>query len=489
MQNTLGLPFSQLIARTLGLRVDAKDWGQLWGKIKTRTTALSLPSQDSYYQFLASGQGSASVKAEWQELASLITIGESYFLRDQGQFGLLRRTLLPDLIHRQQTHPHPSLRLWSAGCSTGEEAYSLAILLREVVPNLSAWSISILGTDINPAAIDRAERGIYSDWSFRLVDQDLRQRYFQPHREGWEIAPELRDMVTFQVENLVQQPDSGKLHSNIDVILCRNVFIYFDPAAIAATLKTFYDALRPDGYLITGHTELQGQRIHLFAVRSFSESIVYQKSPADETIPTPELKVALPTPAPTIGLETAAPLPSAKVEDKTPETLFQQLESLVAQQSYSAAIHTARTLLLLEPQHLRGHCLLAQIYANLGDHQQAVMVCQQALQFHPLSVEPCYLLAQIAEEQGDVEQAMQLLRRIIYLAPEAVMAYLELGSLHQRLGNEARAIRNWRSALDLLHHMPQDRVIEPQGTFTVKELQTQVEKSLQNYGIPTLSHL
>ncbi|MDF5740293.1 MULTISPECIES: CheR family methyltransferase [unclassified Nostoc] len=236
-----------LIADTFGIQIQPQHQDTLKKNLLTHMRALGLSSLNDYCQRLMARNQLISGGTEWQDLISLFTVTETYFFRDQGQISLLKNQLLPELNERKRqlslTHGNaangefyrPTLRLWSAGCSTGEEAYSLAILLKELIFDYHAWDILILGTDINQSAIALAEQGIYSEWSFRTTTPEIKSRYFRSHKKGWEIDPAIRAMVTFQPGNLMQDSYpayAGSIH-DLDLILCRNVFIYFDFNAIA----------------------------------------------------------------------------------------------------------------------------------------------------------------------------------------------------------------------------------------------------------------
>jgi chemotaxis protein methyltransferase CheR len=267
--------FIQLIAKHTGLEIRERDQGALSGKIFSRMKALKLTSPLFYSQLLESSTPDSY--KEWLELAILLTNTESYFFRDREQFSLLRNHIFPQLINRKQNSK--SIRICSAGCSTGEEPYSIAILLKELIPNLRQWNLTILGVDINRVALKKAELGVYSPWSFRSIAPDIKQRYFQLINGQYHIDQTIKEMIKFQTLNLVDDyfPQQYSELRNIDLIICRNVFIYFKAAAIAKVLKKFYHTLQPLGYLLTGHAELSNQNLSFFQTKVFSESLIYQR--------------------------------------------------------------------------------------------------------------------------------------------------------------------------------------------------------------------
>ncbi|MBE9002948.1 hypothetical protein IQ274_33410 [Nostoc sp. LEGE 12447] len=533
-----------LIADTFGIHIKLHYQDTLKKNLLTRIRALGLCSLNDYYQFLVTRNQLIPGATEWQELISLLTVTETYFFRDQGQMSLLKNQLLPELIERKRELSltqcnaangefyRPTLRLWSAGCSTGEEAYSLAILVKELIPDNQTWDTLILGTDINQLAIALAQQGIYSDWSFRTTTPEIKNRYFRSHKKGWKIDPAIRAMVTFQPGNLMQDnfPAYASRIHDFDLIICRNVFIYFDFNAIAQVIEKFYCSLTPGGFLLTGHTELHGQKTEPFQVKNFPQSAVYQRhislnkqskvlntiipaaiesretenfSPSLNTVRLTKLSVeasrgrteagkekllninnSLPSPAPPASR--ADPnhpsIPSLEtgfgVSANTQTLLDAAKESLI-QEAYANVIQIAKQLIAITPQHFQAYCLMAEAYANFGDYSQANQACQQALQINPLAIEPYHLLAQIAEEQGDRDSAKLFLKRIIYLAPNSVTAHLELGSIYEREGNEKQAQKTWRSLLEILQNLPQ-QAIDYHNQQTPAELKAHVLKHLNS---------
>jgi chemotaxis protein methyltransferase CheR len=276
--------FIWLIAKHTGLEIKERDHASLSEKIALRMSALNLDTPDHYYEFLQSSITDAA--QEWFDLSILLTNTDSYFFRDKEQFSLLKHHLLPELIQRKQSDK--TLRVCSAGCSSGEEPYSLAMLLKELIPDLDQWNLMILGIDINQTALQKAKLGEYSAWSFRGVSPETKQRYFQIKNNKYYLSSQIKEMVTFQALNLVNEPfPHPKLELKaMDLILCRNVFIYFNLDAIAAVLNKFYHTLQPLGYLLTGHAEVVNQNLSQFQTRIFPQSIVYQRQVDHSAHPT-----------------------------------------------------------------------------------------------------------------------------------------------------------------------------------------------------------
>lgn len=316
--------FIGLIAKNTGLKVREREQETLWDKIFLRMKGLKLAIPEDYYQLLESS--TLDSHQEWQELVVDITNLESYFFRDQGQFSLLKNHILPEIIQRQQHSK--TIRICSAGCSTGEEPYSLAILLKELIPELEQWNLLIWGLDINQEALQKAKTGIYRPWSFRNVDETIKQQYFQLINKQYHLVEPIKEMLNFQTLNLVKDsfPQTNSELRDMDLIICRNVFIYFESSAIAKVLDNFYQTLQPGGYLITGHAELSDQDLSQFQTKVFPESLVYQRQ-ADNLDDTPRLS----QPNDYIPLEYLSLSDNENTFDKTNINLHQAALNLLKQ--------------------------------------------------------------------------------------------------------------------------------------------------------------
>lgn len=460
-----------LIADRTGLNIHPRDFASFQNTIQHRMAQLGLTSVDAYYQRLFTAtpgyssygiNGSEFRDHEWQSLLATLTIGESYFFRDEKQFSLLRNQVIPDLIHqRQQRGETPHLRLWSAGCSTGEEAYSLTILLREMGLIADQGIADVIGTDINTEFLAKARQGRYGHWSFRRTNETLRPQHF--HREGgdqWRIQPVLKTHTQFVEFNLVQDDVAPLVARNgtFDLIVCRNVFIYFTREAIARTLSTFYTALTPGGYLITGHTELQGIPLNGFQIRCFPESIIYQRphtSPPPFTPPPPHS----PTHPPTTTLH-PSPFTHPPTHPSTHPSPIHPPTHPSIPSPFTTALHRAK------------QC------ANQGDYDTARHACEEAIAAHPFAIEPCYVLASIAEETDDLDGAKVFLKRVIYLNEMAIPAYLELASLYDRTHEPERASKTRRNVLKLLEKLPPNQHVPMCDSITAEELRHIIKRQL-----------
>jgi len=437
MNVTLTGQVEHLVIERTGLKLRPRQREVLQISLNMRIRVLNVRDEDEYSQLLK--DDGLVAEGEWQHIARLLTNKESYFFRDKGQMALLRDFILPELIERNRSTQ--TLRIWSAGCSTGEEAYTLAILLDGLLPKqkVPSWKITIIGTDIDSAALEHARRGIYSHWSFRMVDPATKQRYFRHRGGGWQVLEPYHSSVVFKSCNLVANvfPSNGTGLYEMDLILCRNVFIYFEPNAVAKVLDKFSQTLRPEGYLMTGHVETRGLAAASFNARNFPESTIYQNGKSSSAVSGKHVQ--------------ASPPPVGSVSRSTLRANHKLETSSVA------AVDTSG----LHPGLGREQSLLlaARSSADLGHYADAVESCRELTREFPFFAEPYELLASIAQEQGREEEARAFLKKAIYLAPEAPYFYMELGALYRDEGDSARAHKMHRTALELLRKMPSEAAV------------------------------
>jgi len=236
--------FRDLILGRTGMYFGLRRRDALTHGVSAAAERAGCESLGEYHRLL---QGARTDGELWDDLIGAITVGETYFFRNPAHFDALRQHILPNLIARRR-HDH-RLRIWSAGCSTGEEPYSIAILLRQLLPDLDDWKILILATDINKESLRQAREGRYREWSFRQTGPAVRELYFTPQDNLFELIPQVREMVAFAYLNLAEDayPSLATNTNAMHLILCRNVAIYLPEAvtrAIAGRVSPLSDARR-----------------------------------------------------------------------------------------------------------------------------------------------------------------------------------------------------------------------------------------------------
>ena len=448
------LQFNELISSHIGLNIREKDSELLCKTLVARIKSSKFGGPEEYFSFLQSDTQTS--KQEWNELIILLTTGESYFFRDKGHFYLLQHIILPELIKAKGDHH--TLRIWSAGCSSGEEPYSVAILLDRFFPDLRGWEVFILGTDINEDSLGKARRGIYTDWSFRKMDEDVQRQYFSRNKDVWRIDGRIKRMVTFRQGNLIADDFSSRNAeiSNMDIILCRNVFIYFKSEAVSGVINQCIPILNEGGYLITGHGELYGNDFSCLQTMLFPEAVIYKKH-SEYKREASEFKKKTRD----AGIEKkviAHPAVSVpKVKKPSPEAVG---KGKVVMDGRSDDFDRV----------LSG----ARIYANAGDYEKAENACRMAIRGNAPSAEPYFLLAHIAEARGDDEEAKSCLKKVIYLDPACIAAYLEISGLYEKENDLPRAKKMRSTAIELLQSLPSQANVQPYDS-TAGELLKYVE--------------
>jgi chemotaxis protein methyltransferase CheR len=261
------------IHEMLGLHFDDGAKPLLRARLAPRLSSLDLDSFEEYYHYLRFGPQRAQ---ELERIASHLTNNETYFFREPTQLNVLTQHVLPDLKERKTASGDRCLRILSAGCSTGEEAYTIAMLLVDSGRFVWNWDLQVIGIDIDPVALEKARKAVYFHNSFRATDPVLMERHFMPEGMGRRVKEVLRRLVTLRMGNILD-PSSFEGLAPIDVIFCRNVFIYFSDSAMLKATHNFYDHLAPGGHLFLGHAESLARITSVFTPIRFQGALVYQK--------------------------------------------------------------------------------------------------------------------------------------------------------------------------------------------------------------------
>lgn len=241
-------------------------------RLSHRLTDLNLASFYDYYHFLKFNRNK---EQELMDIMDILTTNETYFFRESFQLKAFSDEIIPELIKRKTACGRHSLRIWSAGCSTGEEPYTIAMLL-STMSQLAGWNIEIVGTDISQKVLHQARRAVYGKSSFRTTEERDLQRFFHHHDDGYKVNDAIRELVTISHLNLFDSHRLAML-GKFDIIFCRNVIIYFDQPAKKRVVESFYSALYEGGFLLLGHSESLMNITTLFTLRHFKNDMIYQK--------------------------------------------------------------------------------------------------------------------------------------------------------------------------------------------------------------------
>ncbi len=266
------IPIRDLIADTSGLYFDKKKFYFLEKRISKRIKATNTQSARNYFRLLKLGKSAD----ELQHLITSLTTNETYFFRYLPQLESFIEEALPEVCKRKTENKERHLNIWSVGCSSGEEPYTLSILLKEQLENHESWNIRLIASDIDEKVLEKAKKGIYGKRSVKDVPEDILERYFVRKDTKFEICEEIRKSVEFYPLNLMDR-DAMREMGDMDIVFCRNVLIYFDEKARKQAVNLIYDCLVPGGFIFLGHSESVGKISATYKLVKFKKTLSYQK--------------------------------------------------------------------------------------------------------------------------------------------------------------------------------------------------------------------
>jgi len=437
------LPFQALVHRRSGLQLETMAESCLMLAVQKRMLATQAKQSSDYYAQLLGDD------AEFDELLSLLTINETYFYREQKQLELLTERFVPALLAKADGQP---LRILSAGCSTGEEPYSIAIALREKFGESACRLVSIAAGDIDQHALCRARQAHYSEYSFRAMPQHLRERYFtRVPKQGYRLDETIRSMVEFHSLNLLASPLPEQL-ADFDVVFFRNVSIYFDAPSRSRILRALHGVMRETGYLILGSAETLANDLGVFQLREDGRSFYFAKGEAPPTPRPPAKPRGLPSHA--LPVQNAAPRAAAKPLraplPAAPEaTTAKQLDAIRAKIRaglYGAALEQLAPLRLAAPDQVDVQLLQGYALLQSRHFAEAAVLARQLLEHDHWSVEAMMLLGFAAKWQDDSTAAIDHFKSAAYTRPDCWPAHFYLGGLWQQ-AQPAKARREYRTTL------------------------------------------
>lgn len=424
--------------------------------ISTTMAEFGLKDVDALYYQL---QQHDSQHPLWQTFLQLLTIGETYFFRNQAHFNALRHEILPQLIARKRELNQRWLRIWSAGCATGEEIYSLAILIRELLPDYRDWLIYLIGTDLNESYLEQARQGGYRINSFRSeTPENLRQQWFTQQGNTYKLDASIRNMVIFQPLNLVADtyPTPDATLQSMDIILCQNVTIYFEREVTERVQSHLIDTLAEDGWLILGHSEPLFVKSPHLGLRNFPNAVLFKRQQPARVQPV-----------------VAEPKPPKQTYSKTPvRSERKRTTDALPSSKRIQETHQAEEI-----------CRRAQQAADNQRWDEAHSLLDKLLNLHPLHEYGHYLRALIYMEQGNFAKALSALRQALYCNTNFILARYTMGELYTRMGHPTHAVREWQMTQHLLTHLEPESLIPHSADLSVDMLNGLLEMYLLNGGL------
>ena len=486
--------FSELrdaLAAYSGVYLDAARQRVLEAGLEQRLSAMG----EDLISYLRRIRGLAG-HAELRRLAELVVNHETYFFRNVPHLRALQQVLLPEL-HRRKPIGAP-IRIWSAGCATGEEAYSLAIVALEALGRPPVRPVEIWATDLSEVALQKARAGVYRGRALGNLPPEILVRYFHPQADGYVVSDRLRALVRFESLNLLDPfPEYAQ---GIDIIFCQNVTIYFQLETCRKLIEQFYACLPAGGLLCLGFSETLWNIFDGFQSREVAGAYVYVKGSPSSATPQerparPKARARLPG-ATLAGARHASSRPTgmpagvrrreggpgkpyhhdevvhrqgAAVSHTADETALQRGRELLFQGKSDAALEALRQIAPQSAHAAQALTLIARAHADRGDLDLAVAEVHRAIEIDPLNEEAYLLLGVIYGRQEQWQAAVQQLERARYLGPTSALVSFHLADAYRQLGRVELAAREYRNTLRKLEAHPPDAVLDGVAIGWVRE--------------------
>lgn len=431
---------------------------------------------------------------EIEHLIAGITIGETYFFRDKPQMNLIYNVLLPKIIEKKSSNGEYVLRIWSAGSSTGEEIYTIAMMLNELIPNLKKWTIQLLATDLNTFSLKKAMKAEYSSWSMRVINDYYKNKYFTTTTENhYQLSPDIREMVRFEYLNLKSDNFPAIFNGTQaqDLILCCNVLIYFNLKNAQELMKKFANCLVDDGYLILGVSD--PIMLHDTPLVFHNEQGVYitkstEKKPDQAVLPPPDMSI-LEDLSVKIKKVTATVTPKIQenISLKTDKTSIDMVE-------INNLMHNSQwqeVLALINHYDLKEHPSVfllnakTTVLANLGKLEEANATSKIALQMDPANKQTYFIYALVLLGQNQFLEAEEALRKSIFLDHQFVEAHFQLGLLLIRNKKTDTGIKSLKNALRIAKSKNPNEAVSEMHGLNFKQLTDILAHEIEMYTIST----
>ncbi len=439
-------------------------------------------------------------KLEYNALVKYLTIGETYFFREKKSLDILIDEILPQWLPKKE-----KIKIWSAACSTGEEPYSLAILFKEKFKSEYNSKFEIWASDVNPEFIAKAKIGKYREWSFRNCPPNIKNKYFVEVEENlYKIDDEVKNAVNFQLFNLAAKafPHPFGSENYFDVILLRNVLIYFSSETIKTLLKNIYGVLSPGGYLITGFTEIAFQNYSKFKPIKFKGIKIFQKdlnfNPNEKrevSVKTSVTKKERPwreserktTTRIDYGVrkpkdEKFSTKKKEKITSVAEEISFSEIKKMFGSEQYEELLKKTQPLLegvdknKLDNDDLRKILLLTcRTLSIVGKVEQAIEKCEEITAKFKLDENFFYFLAVLLNEEGKIQEALKNLDRALFLNQNFAMANFLRANLLFKLNKSSSAKKELKNTLNILQNMNDNLILEEADGLTVGSLKKIIE--------------
>jgi chemotaxis protein methyltransferase CheR len=475
------LKVCMVLASNLGLNFTADRRLDLNRNLANAAGDLGFGNLPEFISWLLSEN---RVKTEFETIANYFTNSETYFWRESAVFNAFTQNVLPELIESKK-YNGKRINIWCAGCSTGEEAYSIAIALYRTIPDLKYWNVTILATDINETVLSKARKAVYGEWSFRNSPLWLRKRL---ENLSWEVIPEIRKMVTFSDFNITREDYLSVIFpkEKIDIVFCRNVIMYFTPEWAAKVSHNLSNSVADEGWLIVSSCELSSELFPALKPVNFPGAVLYRKAKNEfshyDILLKPHHNNHLKSTLKSLVLPVVAANQLISVESTLiTESINSEFKTEISTVAIAASADAAKTQphpkrkenFINEKKHL------IRLLADKGHLEEALTLCNKAIDEERLAPGLYYLRATILQEQNNNTEAIKSLKQAIYIDPNYIMGHFTLGNIFSRQGVWKNAKQYFRNALELLNSISNDEIPSESEGLSANYIRGIILSSLQ----------
>jgi chemotaxis protein methyltransferase CheR len=444
-------------------------------------------------------------------LAKDLTVGETYFFRHDATFQALEKFILPEIIAKK-AESDKKIRIWSAACCSGEEAFSVAMLLKKMISSIQDWTIEIIGTDINLDFLEKARTGLYKEWSFRNTSPSLKNQFFKPVENGqFLLNRDIRQMVKFDYLNLVEESYPSVITDihDVDLILCSNVLIYFTPEIIKQVIDRHVKTLREEGWLVVSTVEVPFIEHVSFTPKKIGEVYFFQKntlSHRKKSEPSIKKRILETKPkekshgaAASLALRRHRESDSIKKQSPRVElkgTVPVEKKDIIEVKGIGADLYisreysqvTAKLESVLEPfienkdklkEMSTEIILLIKSYANQGNLIKAKEWSERSLRVNSLDPMLPYYYGMLLQETDCIEDALRAYKNAIFLDPMFIMCHFSLGGLLLLKDQNKDAKKHFRNVLELLKNIPPEDILPGSDDLTSERLKIITENLMK----------
>ncbi len=498
--------FSEYLNKNMGLFYPEKAWSEFEKKIPHISSSFGFENQSECIQWIIK---QPVTKDLITTLAEHLTIGETYFFRDNNTFELIKNKILEPLIAERRLSNQKQIKIWSAACCTGEEPYTLAMILCEMLPNIKDWNISILGSDINIEFLRRAKRGVYRDWALRAIPEHYLQKYFQKEAEGFAISPKIKKMVRFSYLNLIedQYPSLTNGTSNADLVLCNNVLIYFSEVQGRRVIAQLDKSLVDGGHLCVTPIEASlvnaptlniQPDIACYIFRSNKMAIFNRANPQLDLLKDVSKDIHkkktnirkkstffedfLKKSPKNDNEEKEQKLTSISEGHSDENSVLTRVNGLYKLGDYHKVVDEVESYLIesqdTESQHINLIMVLIKAYVNTGNLDQAKYCCEKYLSIDSTNPTLHYLHAAIFQEFNCIKEAISSLKKAIFLDGDFSIAYFTMGNLLLTQDDFYEARKHFRNVVITLDKVYDESIVPEAEELTAGRLKEIVENIL-----------